>query len=698
MKNIEELKKYYLEHKEEYEKTSSFLEQTNNLNEFKNEYPLNSFNELSLEDYALGTDNKNSLCYKMEFGQYKHTGPGIGGSTAFKYGIYYSKDKNGYTTREGIVSEPIQTWNTIRNDLLRVLNSIMQASNVVDIKDDYTSLKGMPMFIIKLACCYFPEKIICIAGRKQLRGVLELLDIEYDENYSSLQLAFLINKVIRENIPEMTNASPVTFGHLIWDFYINSREDDENEKILEKKTWIYAPGENAIKWDEFYNEKIMALNWDSLGDLRQYSSKSEIKEALLNGSDSLSSKKNDVKANWEFANVLKIGDIVYAKKGTDTIIGKGIVESDYIYDDSRPEYKSYRKVNWIFNEERNHLEYIGHSLVQKTLTDISKYPDYVEKLETIYENQISISTTNKYTKFDFLKDVLITEEKYDDIINTLERKKNIILKGVPGVGKTYCAKKLMYSLMNYKDESRIRTVQFHQSYSYEDFMQGYRPNEDGKFELQEGIFYKLVSEARKDYENAISSNEEPKKYCLIIDEINRGNLSKVFGELMMLIESDKRDSKWSINLAYSPEEDFYIPKNLYIIGTMNTADRSLATIDYALKRRFAFITLKPVFDSDESCDKFKKYLVEQEKVEGSFVDRIIAAYKTLNNFIANTLGDNFKIGHSYFINQFNNTEEQDDLNKVYENIVNYEILPLLEDYYSDDKDNLETAKKMIEKI
>ena len=202
-----------------------------------------------------------------------------------------------------------------------------------------------------------------------------------------------------------------------------------------------------------------------------------------------------------------------------------------------------------------------------------------------------------------------------------------------------------------------------------------------------------MQEARKEYERAIASNEEPKKYCMIIDEINRGNLSKVFGELMMLIESDKRDSKWSINLTYS-DDDFYIPSNLYIIGTMNTADKSTATIDYALRRRFAFIDLEPAFKG-EACDKLRKYLVEKEKIDASFVERIITAYKKLNDYIDRELGKEFMIGHSYFINQFNN-EENNEI--VYSSIVTYEIFPLLEAYFGDNSEKLEEAKKIIEKI
>ena len=244
--------------------------------------------------------------------------------------------------------------------------------------------------------------------------------------------------------------------------------------------------------------------------------------------------------------------------------------------------------------------------------------------------------------------------------------------------------------MNEKDDSRISVVQFHQSYSYEDFVQGYRPNEDGKFELKNGVFYNLVMEAIKEYKNAKANNVEPKKYAIIIDEINRGNLSKVFGELMMLIESDKRSEKWSINLTYSDDE-FYIPENLYIIGTMNTADRSLAMIDYALRRRFAFIELEPAFESE----KLRKYLVEKEKIDFNVVNKIIENFKSLNYYIKETLGKDFMIGHSYFINQQLDTE---DYENIYKDIIEYEIKPLLEEYYFDDNEKVNECISRINKL
>lgn len=679
---IEEFKKYYLENRDK-KRLLSATKSEELLKEFNIEYPFEKFNEISLEDYAIGTNNKESLCYKIEFGKYKNCGPGIGGGTAFKYGIYFSKEKNNFANINGILANPEEQWKMIKSDLIKVFNSIKNAKNVDDIFDEYTSLKGMPMIIIKLAYCYFPNRIIGIAGRKQLKSVLDMFEIKYDDSLSSLKLAFIINEQVRNIMPELKEEKAWILNNMVWEFYIQKVERENDEISENQRIWMYSPGENARKWDEFYDEGIMALGWDRLGDLRQYESKKEIREKL--SSNAL--QRNDACANWEFANVLKKGDIVYAKKGTSVIIGKGVVESDYIYDSTRNEFKSYRKVKWLTNKIIDYKEEYGQPLAQKTLTDITKYPDCVENLNRLYEQDSTILKEEEYNKYNFLDEVFIEEEKYDAIVNTLIRKKNIILEGVPGVGKTFCAKKLMYSIIGKRDDSKIRTVQFHQSYSYEDFIQGYRPNDEGKFELKNGVFFDLVVEARREYERARQANEEPKKYCIIIDEINRGNLSKVFGELMMLIESDKRDKKWSINLTYS-DEDFYIPSNLYIIGTMNTADRSLAMIDYALRRRFAFIDLVPCFKNE----KFRKYLIEKEKINVKFVDEVIFRYNKLNDFIKSTIGENFMIGHSYFISQQLASENYDE---IYNDIVKYEIKPLLEEYYYDDKDKVNEALDII---
>lgn len=277
-----------------------------------------------------------------------------------------------------------------------------------------------------------------------------------------------------------------------------------------------------------------------------------------------------------------------------------------------------------------------------------------------------------YTKEDFLSDVFIDETAYETIVSLLNRKKNLILQGAPGVGKTYAAKRLAFSIMSKKDESKIQILQFHQSYSYEDFVMGYRPNGNG-FELTKGPFFKFCK---------LASENPDDDYFFIIDEINRGNMSKVFGELMMLIESDKRGEE--LLLTYS-SEPFYVPQNVYIIGMMNTADRSLAIIDYALRRRFCFYELEPAFETDS----FKKHLLNKGASE-ELINKIKMKVGNINLEISKdvNLGKGFRIGHSYFCDYSNNPE-------WYREVIKYEIQPLIKEYWFDEE---EKANNLIEEL
>ena len=293
---------------------------------------------------------------------------------------------------------------------------------------------------------------------------------------------------------------------------------------------------------------------------------------------------------------------------------------------------------------------------------------YIDKKNS---TDFSLNQKKKYTKEDFLKDVYISEEKYDKLVTVLKRKKNIILQGAPGVGKTFLAKRLAYSIMGEKDDERVKFIQFHQNYSYEDFVMGYKPIKEG-FELKYGIFYNFCQKATKNPD---------KDYFFIIDEINRGNLSKIFGELLMLIEADYRDEK--ATLAYTGS-DFSVPKNLHIIGMMNIADRSLAMIDYALRRRFSFFDIEPAFDSEG----FSNY---QKEFSNKTFNELIEKIKKLNEAITQdqSLGKGFCIGHSYFCNAEECTLEW------MKDIVEFDIFPMLSEYWFDDESKLNEWKDIL---
>ena len=299
--------------------------------------------------------------------------------------------------------------------------------------------------------------------------------------------------------------------------------------------------------------------------------------------------------------------------------------------------------------------------------------DYIEDLIREKNPVMPAKAVMKYTRENFLAEVFLSEDRYDNLRALLLDKQNIILQGSPGVGKTFSAKRLAYSILEEKDDSKVQLVQFHQNYTYEDFVMGYKPNEDGGFYLRPGVFYNFCKRAQQHPDG---------KYFFIIDEINRGNLSKILGELMMLIEKDYRGE--TLVLPYNQEE-FSVPKNLYIIGMMNTADRSLAMMDYALRRRFSFFEMKPGF----STDGFKAY---QRSLANEDFAKLVSAIIDLNKVIESddSLGSGFCIGHSYLCNKDKKDVNSDWLKRV----VKFDIAPMLREYWfdNDTKFNNEVQK------
>ncbi len=672
---------------------------------------------------------------------------------------------------------------------------------------------GMPKYSLTM-CLYWvsPDNYLALDSRnREFLGKFGLPNdfqmLNYD-TYSDL-LYQVMQKMETGEIPCSSFAE---FSYVAWQETLKSnsgknttkkkKSSENSEKKVQKvssssdiKYWIYSPGESASKWEWCQNNNMMCIGWPEMEDLSAYSTLEEIRSKMqIVYNNPENSFKNDSLALWEFAREMKSGDIVIAKKGKTKIIGKGVITGDYVYNTSYGEYCNVRLVKWTHIGEWD----APHESVTKTLTDITKYPDYVQEIELLFsstsakqywwlvanpkiwslsdmkvgeeqdytlynkngnkrrifqnflnakvgdlvigyeatpikqivavleiakENNgesiwfkkkeslaspISFSTikslselekmeffvnpngslfkltkdefdvtmelirddnpseptspSKKYTNDDFLNEVYLEDKDLETLKTLLLRKKNIILQGAPGVGKTFAAKRLAYAIMGEADEESIEQIQFHQNYSYEDFMMGYKPNEDGGFELKTGVFYRFCKKA---------AAHPDKPFFFIIDEINRGNLSKIFGELLMLIESDYRDKP--IKLSYR-DEKFSVPSNIHIIGMMNTADRSLAMIDYALRRRFSFFEMKPCFESVG----FKRYL---DVIGNAQLNKVVDTVIKLNEVIANdgSLGNGFCIGHSYFCNLKSN-------NLPLRNIVEYDIIPMLREYWFDNDD------------
>lgn len=559
--------------------------------------------------------------------------------------------------------------------------------------------------------------------------------------------------------------------------------------------WIYSAGEKSYKWNDFYKESIMALGWDNLGNLKNYHSQDEIAQELQKHGSQDSYPMNNSKANWEFANEMNMGDIVYVKKGLEPILlGRGVVASDYIYDDTRNEYKSIRRVNWthngIYNVDFNELDIKQWN--QKTLTDISenKYKDFCKKIEKIFNdkakedknmcsrplNQILYGppgTGKTYIMKEYIENILSSnpglnidseEQKLNDIVKDLswytaiaismylngkqnkykvsdlmqqkiikafaltrenknlraalwaqmqihtsedcetvnytnrqtpfifEKNENsewyLTDAGIKFVKENFADQVEQYKAPNNtrKIEDFYKFITFHQSYSYEEFVEGIKPkinaeedNSQISYEYNKGIFKEICQQANSDPDN---------KYLLIIDEINRGNISKIFGELITLIETNKRvrpnkernfentkveKEQLLVTLPYTKSK-FGVPNNLYIIGTMNTSDRSIASIDIALRRRFKFVEMMPI--PEKLVDENNQPLMVNDI-------NLQSLLKTINERISYLLDRDHQIGHSYFMNW--NNYDTETLKDVWFD----EIMPLLNEYFYSDWDKLQ---------
>ena len=409
--------------------------------------------------------------------------------------------------------------------------------------------------------------------------------------------------------------------------------------------WKLAPGENARLWDDWYKNEYVAIGWDELGDISGLSRSefdARVEQARVDHSDWTKVGLNQV---WEFAHI-KEGDRVVANRGTTELLGIGTVTAPYEFT-SGVEYGHRIPVEWDDATPRN----INEGGWRRTLIELKP-----EKFEQLRESPpVSGPTPERYTLANCSSDTSIDEDKLSEWLRAIERKGQAILYGPPGTGKTYVAERLAHHLSS-EGDGFWKLVQFHPSYAYEDFMQGIRPatQQDGslRYPMVKGRFIEFCDEARSRNGTCV----------LVIDEINRAELSRVFGELMYLLEYRAK----TIPLAGG--DTFGIPTNVRIIGTMNTADRSIALVDHALRRRFAFIALYPDYE----------ILISYHKKTGYGVSGLVDILRLVNREIGDK---HYSIGVSYFL--------REDLGTQIEDIWRMEIEPYLEEYFFDQPEKVE---------
>ena len=736
---------------------------------FVKQFPLEKLINLSIDQFAQGTD-KNSYCYWLEF---KKIGFGIGGGNASKFGIYKTKNNGVLSYAIGYGNNKSFLDDKEANDYFQsLLNKIILALDHTK-NDEIEKIRGIEipiwnMVLQKILSIYYPENFLTIGSPSVLIKCAEELEIGNIEltSKNSIQLNYECKRILSSN-NEYKNWPYEKIGTFIWEYF-----DGENKKRKRKDSkqyWLYAPGENAYLWDEFYELGIMGLGWDEIGDLSQYTSKDEIKKALVDAYGGTGSKKNDVSANDDFIKKINIGDIIIAKKGRGELIGYGIVTSDYIYDEKRTEYQCIRRVDWKLKGNWK----VDFNLVLKTLTDITKYSSdhldydtYHERLMGIMikeatQNQMNFSLntilygppgtgktyklkneffdkftdkSSSQTRAEFLQELVGNYSWWEVIAASLYDLKtakvpniseHTILKAkvsissnknvratIWGILQAHTIKECEYVNYTYRQaplivnknensdweiitkkleaeapeiielvtrseefipvstkKKRYVFTTFHQSFSYEDFIEGIKPiifedeqnPEKGRqiiYDIKPGIFKQIAKDANEDRNN---------DYAIFIDEINRGNIANIFGELITLIEDDKRidtDNFIPAKLPYS-NDSFGVPPNLYIIGTMNTADRSVEALDTALRRRFSFIEMNP---------EPAKLSTPDFKCAGIDLERLLNA---INVRIEKLLDKDYCIGHSYFMTINNRQEPLEEIKTIFQN----KILPLLQEYF-----------------
>ena len=616
--------------------------------EFLAEFPIGSIAKLDLDSYCIGRGNRSNLCWWVERGTSKLSKYAPG--SAKSYGIFWSEKNRCF--RLSAASRKYQEGNP-EVDVPTIFSKIIADPLTAFLNDHGNSYGSVTKavgqgFLLKLLILYYPEEFIQINSVDWLNKIITEFGLAKSESFVEN------NKTVKRLYDEKRKLVPG--GEITQGAFVTMLVDllglgkDEGVHFwhmqLHPTNGEQLSREDVLKLIREYGEIGMGREWNNDGGQPRM-----FREDVRVG-DVIGVREGG------FVALVRVTGECHDNEKQDKLSWFDIVRPVELLSDAADEYiEKYRKV----------MHKGAHDNLYNPATLSPVKPQCKNKFlkfwyESVVEDVVD-EMESGYSKKEFLDDVFMSEREFDELASLIRKKRNVILTGAPGVGKTYAATRIAWAMMEERDRRRVQFVQFHQSYSYEDFICGYKPSGEG-FELKPGVFYTFCKAAKGDPDH---------DYFFIIDEINRGNLSKIFGELLMLIEADKRGNEdYAVRLAYKPDEAFTVPSNLYIIGMMNTADRSLAMMDYALRRRFSFFPMRPGFDTEGFKDKLSG---------DSKLAKLVDAVRELNKRIAQdpALGEGYVIGHSYFCTDDANPEE----------IVKYEIGPTLREYWFDDPDKAE---------
>lgn len=622
---------------------------------FLERFPASHLPDLTLEQYSLGLEPKeNSFCYWLEF-ETRDLGS-IGGSTAFKFVIFYDKDKREYRFVDKYKSKE-DAFAAVKSGILELVR--LASEGQFSECESVTPFSSINLVRGKILNMYFPEQFLAIFSLDHLKDFCLQLDVAADfESQTAMNRALLNFKQENPLFSGWTNDKFTSFLY------------DKLPPTIQ--FWKIAPGENARLWQECLRDGIICVGWPELGDMRQERDDGEFKQKYreLYGAQRI----RQWKEIWNFAKNVRKGDTIVSNNGMKSIVGIGTVNGDYYYDTNRQEYKHCLPMSWDLTAEAPipaSARDVVSDWFRGTVKRISRQ-EYSQLIsgEHLGSPHTPVATvppplakpsTGRYAAI--CESTFLDAKFFADCERLLKTKKQIILQGAPGTGKTFVGEQLANLWAG--DNSRVKVVQFHESYGYEDFVYGIKPQAgpDGKtaFIPTAGVFLNFCAEAEKD------KSTPPPNYVLLIDEINRAKTARVFGELLYLLEYRDKAAELQCGIT------FRIPENLYVIGTMNTTDKSIALVDYALRRRFAFVDLVPVKDGQSSV--LGKWMESKGIGNATDIEQLFVA---LNSAVAQK-DEALMVGHSYFMQQ-QAVDEKWFSTDLLRFIWDYYIMPLVAEY------------------